>query len=252
MTNTVNLNSAMSLSRDDATSFGVLPRFSRVQMPEFELHNSADPQRPVVERYIHDKFLQAHNASVNHFLPSIITLSCHDSYSAAVGLSPAAKSSLFAERYLQNPIEQEIANKLAVADVSRDEIVEIGNLVSTWSGSSALLFVFLSELIDRLGYRYVMFTATQEVEQLLSRMHYEPITLTDAKPECLEDGGASWGSYYAKQPHVMVGDVHAAIVKARENRLYRATAAVISAKVDAIAEQFYTGVQSSLQQMLVA
>jgi hypothetical protein len=252
MTNAVNLNCTMSLSRDDATSFGVLPRFSRVQLPVFELHNPDDAQRPVVERYIHDKFLQAHNASVNHFLPSIITLSCHDSYSAAVGLSPAAKSSLFAERYLQNPIEQEIAKKLGVDNVSRDSIVEIGNLVSTWSGSSTLLFVFLSELIERLGYRYVLFTATQEVEQLLSRMHYQPITLTDAKPECLDDGGASWGSYYAKQPHVMVGDVQAAIIKARDNRLYRATAAVISAKVDAVAEQFNADACSPLSNKLVA
>ena len=53
-----------------------------------------------------------------------------------------------------DPLETLIAERTG-SPVLRSSIVEIGNLVSTWRGGSLLLFVVLSELIDRYGFRYV-------------------------------------------------------------------------------------------------
>ena len=217
--------------------FDGLSRFSRLQSPQFTLHKITSSERVQVEHYIQDKFFHVHNAKVSHFLPDIITLSCHDGYSAAVGLCAADRGALFAEKYLVAPVETVLQDTLGIA-TQRDKIVEIGNLVSTWKGSSMLLFVFLSELIDRLGFHWAMFTATHEVEQLLARLHYVPVILADAQPQCLEDDGVSWGTYYRTRPRVMIGDVRAALAQSRDNKLYRTTAAVIKSRVDQVVDQY--------------
>lgn len=214
-----------------------IPHLPRVKMPHFGLHAPQDEERAVLEAYIHARFSSVHGAQVTHFLPNIISLSCNNSYSAAVGLAPAKHSQLFAECYLSEPAHQAIARQLG-QEVERSRILEIGNLVSSWKGSSLLLFIFLSELIERLDYHWALFTATREVESLLARMHYKPIVLADALPTCLPDGGASWGSYYNHQPRVMFGDVRNAVNIARKSAMYRATVMLIGPQVDAVCARY--------------
>ncbi len=84
-------------------------------------------------------------------------------------MSAASNGKLFVEQYLPRPVEEVISEKLGIA-VARDQILEIGNLVSTWKGSSLLLFIVIGEVMERLGYRYVIFTGTREVKALLGRL----------------------------------------------------------------------------------
>ena len=224
-----------------------IPHLPLVKTPRFGLHarltldNTPDAERLALEHYIYQRFLQAHNARVTHFLPLIVGLRCRNVYSAAVGLAPAVlgnlPQSLFAERYLPQPIEMAIANRLG-GDVDRSRIVEIGNLVSSWKGSSLLLFIFLSELIERLGYHWVLFTATREVETLLKRLQYAPVILADANPDVLPDAGESWGSYYQRQPRVMFGDVCSAVNSARKNSLYRTVVAVMDSQINTMCAHY--------------
>jgi hypothetical protein len=227
------------LTIDQGVSVGAwrLPRLPLVKMPQFRLHGSADPERDAVEHYIHERFLKFHRAHINHFLPNIISLQCRESFSAAVGLSPANNHRLFAENYLTQPVEEVISEKLDFP-VERQHILEIGNLVSSWKGSSLMLFILLSELIERLGYRWVVFTATREVESLLGRMHYAPVVLVDAKPEVLPDGGGAWGNYYNNNPRVMFGDVRPAVAAARNNPMYRSVTMLISAQVEQLCAEY--------------
>jgi Thermostable hemolysin len=196
-----------------------------------------------VEAYIHQRFSAVHQAEVTHFLPNLISLRCGGEYSAAVGLAPASNGKVFAEQYLDAPVEQVIGEKLGL-QVARDQIVEIGNLVSTWKGSSLLLFIVIGEVMERLGYHYVMFTGTREVKALLSRLRYSPILLADADPSVLPDGGASWGSYYTNNPQVMFGDNRPAMAAARKNPMYRATVAAISRPIEKICAQLRAANQS--------
>lgn len=222
-----------------------MPRLPQIKIPRFGLQTPGSSERAAVEAYIHERFAQVHGAEVKHYLPNIISLRCADEYSAAVGLAPAAQGALFAEQYLAAPIEQVISARLGL-QVEREQIVEIGNLVSTWKGSSLLLFIVIGEVMERLGYRYVMFTGTREVKALLARLRYAPVVLADADPKVLPDGGASWGSYYHNQPQVMCGDIRPALLAARKNPMYRATVAAISRPIEKICAQLFLANESRL------
>lgn len=213
-----------------------MPRLPQIKIPRFGLQTPGAPERSAVEAYIHDRFAGVHRAEVTHFLPNLISLRCGGEYSAAVGLAPAGNAKVFAEQYLDAPVEQVIGEKLGL-QVARDQIIEIGNLVSTWKGSSLLLFILIGEVMERLGYHYVMFTGTREVKTLLARLRYSPIVLADADPARLPDGGASWGSYYTNNPQVMFGDNRPAMAAARKNPMYRATVAAISRPIEKICAQ---------------
>lgn len=220
-----------------------MPRLPQIKIPRFGLHPPGSPERAAVEAYIHDRFAGVHHAEVTHFLPNLISLRCGGEYSAAVGLASAGNGKVFAEQYLNTPVEQIISEKLG-QQVARDQIIEIGNLVSTWKGSSLLLFIVIGEVMESLGYHYVMFTGTREVKALLARLRYSPIVLADADPARLPDGGASWGSYYTNNPQVMFGDNRPAMAAARKNPMYRATVAAISRPIEKICAQLRAANQS--------
>jgi len=216
-----------------------MPHLPQVKIPRFSLQTPGAPERSAVEAYIHARFAEVHQAEVSHFLDNIISLRCGGEYSAAVGLAPASKSKLFAEQYLDAPIEQVLSDKLGL-QVARDQIVEIGNLVSTGKGSSLLLFIMIGEVMERLGYHYVLFTGTREVKALLARLRYSSVVLADANPNVLPDGGRSWGNYYHNQPQVMFGDNRPAMAAASKNPMYRATVAAISRPIKKICAELYS------------
>jgi hypothetical protein len=201
-----------------------------LRLLQFEVHLPGSPARRDVERYVRSRFAEIHGAQVEHFLPHLVSLGRAGSYCSAVGLAPAATGSLFAETYLDAPVERLIAAAIG-ASVERCEVLEIGNLVSSWKGSSLLLFVFLSELIDRLGYRFVLFTATRDVERLLAKLGYAPVVLAEADPARLPNRARLWGTYYQRSPRVMFGEVPPAIAAARQDRLYRMVARMIADQV---------------------
>jgi hypothetical protein len=206
----------------------------QVPLLDFELHAAGDAARGDVEAYIRSRFAAVHGACVSHFLPELLTVGHGSRYCAAVGLAPAARTRLFAEQYLDAPVER-VISRMRAEPVGRGDILEIGNLVSTWKGSSLLLFVFLSELILRLGHRFVVFTATPEVERLLARLDYVPVVLATADPAQLPDRGAQWGSYYERGPKVVFGEVAPAVAHARRDLLYRGVARAIAAPVERVA-----------------
>ncbi len=214
-----------------------MPRLPQFRIPRFELHSHMCSERAAVESYIQQRFAQVHGAQLSHFLPNILSLRCGSDYSAAVGLAPAANGKLFAEQYLSAPIEEVISHHLGL-QVARTQIVEIGNLVSTWKGSSLLLFIVIGELLERLGCDYVLFTGTREVKALLARLHYSPIVVAQANPSLLPDAGANWGSYYSNQPQVMFGDNRPALLAARKNPMYRTTVAAINHAIEKLRTQF--------------
>lgn len=223
-----------------------MPRLPQIRIPRFRLQTPESAERPAIESYIKERFAEVHKADVSHFLPNIISLSCGGHYSAAVGLSPASSGTLFVEQYLSNPVEQVISEKLGI-NVPRDHIVEIGNLVSTWKGSSLLLFIVIGEVMERMGYQYVIFTGTREVKALLGRLRYSPVVLADADPARLPDGGLSWGTYYSNQPQVMFGDNRLPMEVARKNPMYRATVAAINRPIEKICNEFRANNSSKVE-----
>jgi hypothetical protein len=139
-----------------------------------------------------------------------------DQPGAIAGLRFAGCSALFLEHYLDRPVEQAVARRFH-EPVDREQIVEIGNLVSMLPGAASMLFAVLPGLLDAAGVRWVVCTATPRVHGMLEGMGFPSKTICAADPSVLGDGVESWGSYYESRPRVIAGDVKVAARLARGN-----------------------------------
>ncbi len=211
-----------------------LPAISGVSI---NIDNRFSKQRKLVESYIHDKFHKQYDADIKQFLPHILSMKCNENLCATVGIRTAETEPLFLENYLRFPIEQEIGKYFKTA-IKRENIVEIGNLVSTWRGSSQLLFIFLTDLLCRLDREWVVFTATKEVELLLKKMHFSPVHLADASLSMLDDDKETWGSYYDNNPKVMFGHAPSAMSILKQSSILSTPLSLFSDSLSDLANQW--------------
>lgn len=231
--------SVAALAKQDGAfvSSRILAHIPAISGININLDNRFSKQRRLVESYIHDKFEERYAADVQHFLPYLLNLTCNDKLCATVGIRTAESEPLYLEKYLRYPVEQEIGIHFKTA-INRESIVEIGNLVSTWRGSSQLLFIFLTDLLCRLDREWVVFTATREVELLLKKMHFSPIHLADASEKMLDDDKEKWGSYYDDNPKVMFGHVPDAMSVLKQSSLLSSPLSLFSNRLLEIVEQW--------------
>ncbi len=181
-------------------------------------HPVDSPDRLSVESYIRSKFKEVYAAEIDHFLPMIISLKLGGCFSAAVGMREAEWDHLFVEQYLEIAIEKEIS-RLSEQTVFRNNIIEIGNLVSTTAGSSQFIFLLLTEILYRIKRDWVVFTATDKVEQLLRKLGFSPHVLTEARADKLGASKCQWGKYYKSRPQVMCLSVLTALSVIRKSRI---------------------------------
>lgn len=126
---------------------------------------------------------------------------------SALGIRSAGGGPLFLERYLDQPVEQQLA-ALFGETLERSEIAEAGNLASSGNNSILLLLYFLSIHLEVCGTRVIIFTGTSLLRRYLGSLGLYPARLAPADPARLGAGEAdNWGSYYATKPEVMAGSV---------------------------------------------
>lgn len=160
-----------------------------------------------VEAFIHECFAARYGARVRHFMPTLLQLEDDTgTRHGAVGVRGAALESLFLERYLDRPVEEEIARRSGIVP-DRERIVEVGNLAALGAGHARLLIVALTSLLVAQGYDWVVFTGTPEVLNSFSRLDLGPLPLGEADPARMGDELADWGSYYDSHPKVMAGNI---------------------------------------------
>jgi len=180
---------------------------SLTSAPDFQLHTVNSLERDKVETYIRDQFRLIYNAKISNFMPYLITMNCEDGISATAGMRPADQQPLFLEQYLPQTVEQRIAT-LTNAPTSRRHIVEIGNLAATRRGSSQLLFLILTGLLNCTQFEWIVFTGNSLVAKSLQRLGIELHNLGDADPDHLAHEKISdWGSYYQGNPHVFAANI---------------------------------------------
>jgi len=172
------------------------------------LREHAPHDRGAIEAFIRDCFASAHGASVNHFMPRLLSLESRSGERiAAFGLRDAGRHSLFLEQYLDMPIESVLQSRLGRA-VRRDEIIEVGNLSALYPGAARWLIVALTAVLHREGYRWVVFTGTAALRNGFTRLGLRPVEIGEASlarlPAVDRDG---WGRYYDHAPLVMAGDI---------------------------------------------
>lgn len=169
----------------------------------------AEGRREAAEAFVRERFAARYGASVRQFMPALLQLEDDSGrIHGAVGLRDAAEEPLFLERYLDRPVEAELADRLGSV-VERARIVEVGNLAARGLAHARLLIVALADLLVAHGFDWVVFTGTPEVLNSFRRLHLSPLPLGEANGARMGDELRDWGSYYDSHPQVMAGDIRA-------------------------------------------
>ena len=181
------------------------PLVTPVVSEQLGLHSPIAFHREQIEQFIHTRYAETYDADISHFLPLLLASWRDGEVAGVLGLRPGQSGRFFVENYLAQPMESVLSERLGES-VSRASLIETGNLAGT-RGSSQLLFIVLTEVLYRAGFRWVTFTATAQVSALLQRLGFAPQALCEADPRCLGEQAEAWGSYYANRPWVVAGDV---------------------------------------------
>lgn len=171
------------------------------------LQRDQDPGRVELERFIHQRFASVHQADVQEFLPELLAL--HDSQGqliAAAGLRAASSGPLFLEHYLDEPLDVAVS-RLAGTALTRDCMVEVGNLASLSAGSARTLIIAVTWLLAARGLRWVAFTGAATLINSFSRLGLVPTPLASANADRLGTRMDAWGTYYAQHPQVFAGNI---------------------------------------------
>ncbi len=196
----------------------------RLLLPHLPLQfdKPSSSNRLEIERYITEQFFASYQAKVNTFLPYLLSTSANEKLTAVMGFQPAGEEApLFLEQYLDSSsIESTISTKLNRI-ISRDSIVEVGNLTSSRKGTSQILFILTIAILHHAGFEWVTFTATKQVQKLLNKLQLVTIELAEADPSYLTDKGESWGSYYQNKPKILAGDLGNAMRQIEQHRVIK-------------------------------
>jgi len=158
------------------------------------------------EIYTKDIFASHYGANIKAFMPTILTLSNKDKMVGSVGINPGLSKSSLVEKYLNLPIEEEIKQYIN-RNVSRDEIIEVGNMVTSTAGGSISLIFMLTAFLKITGYKYVIFTSTPLLLNSFKNLGLNPKFLAFANKEKISYPD-NWGTYYESNPRVVFGCVN--------------------------------------------
>ena len=200
----------MSCSKD--ANVAATQKIFQTRQPVATLRHTivGGPQRAQAEAFIADVFRRHYGAKVRSFAPNLMLLGDGERITATAGWRCAGEDRLFLETYLDEPIETSVA-RLAGQPVRREAIVEVGNLAADRPGGSVDVILNLARHLDRLGYEWVVFTATRELIGIFRRLGLPPLALACADPARLGPDAADWGSYYDSQPVVVAGRIRLAL-----------------------------------------
>lgn len=177
----------------------------RCQSHELLLYQASDPRRAELERFVQDVFASKHGARVCSFMPTLLAMRNDvGAVCSVAGFRCAAEQRLFLERYLDQPVEHAIG-AAAREQVSRSQIVEVGNLAGANCRSAMRLVLELPRMLLDHGHRWIVFTATDTLRHLLASYRAPLLDLAAASPSRLQNSGDEWGRYYDSQPRVMAG-----------------------------------------------
>ena len=175
------------------------------------------PRRAETERFIGERFAAVHEAHITSFMTQLIVLTdAHGIIKSAIGIRDARNTQLFLEHYLDVPVEKAIGEYTDKyqQQVTRQQIVEVGNLASVDRNASRRLFEFLALHLIQSGYQWVVFTGCTSLRHVFKRMQLELISLGNADQLRLPQELGSWGRYYDNNPQVMAGQLSGALTLA--------------------------------------
>ena len=167
-------------------------------------------RRHETEQLIRSVFAQRYAARVNVFAPDLMMVEENGQPIAATGWRSAHTGTLFLERYLDDPIET-LLTALTGQRHERQRIVEISHLASEKPGGSLPVIMNLARHLNQYGYEWVVFTATQQLIGIFTKLGLPLLALAKADPARLGIEANNWGSYYDTNPVVVAGPIRLAL-----------------------------------------
>ena len=156
-------------------------------------------QRKEIEHFIKQGFSKSHQAKVSVSMPHLLAL-CNGTYKAALGIR-SGKEYLFIEQYLSSAIEQQAV--FAENNISRKDIVEIGHLFSNNQRFTIPLFMITAVSLFYLNYKYMVFSGTEKVINLIAKSGVNYTHLCNAQQNKIDTSTDEWGTYYDTNPKVI-------------------------------------------------
>ncbi|MEZ5831033.1 MAG: thermostable hemolysin [Dongiaceae bacterium] len=189
---------------------------------ELRLHEHGHDDREEISAFIRGKFHQAYGATLSHLMPRLFSLlDERGRIVAAFGLREALRGRLFMETYLDHPVEHAIAQH-AGWPVSRNSIMEVGNLATSPGGARAMIAALTCYLYDH-GFEWIVFTGVAALRAAFHRLGMRPFMLAEAEPTRLaESERLAWGRYFGARPLVMGGHVphgHRVLMRTHARRI---------------------------------
>ncbi len=194
---------------------------SDCRMVQIEHPRNRHKVKQFIQRCFHDQYDASIDIYGNHL---IALLDNEQRIQAAVGYQSAADGPLFLEQYLDQPIEQLLSLKSGQPQrqlsISRDQILEVGNLASHSNGWTRQLILSLAPFYYSQGFEWLVITVTPRVLNSFHKLGIglELIPLAAADPARLDHDPERWGSYYQERPLVMAGQISRGIRRLKSNR----------------------------------
>lgn len=188
-------------------------RLSSVRPGKISITANHAHERREVEAFIERIYAKTYGAVIGQHYPTLISVrDAEGRILAALGFRAAGYDRLFLEQYMDMPVEAGVAAAFG-QPVSRNKIVEIGNLASAGHGAAVFLFAALMTYLECMGFTHLALTGTKVLRGYFAKLGLDPRDMGQADPTRLPDKGISWGSYYATEPRLIAGDVHASFVR---------------------------------------
>lgn len=165
--------------------------------PEPRLSATVDAK--TVRQFIASRYYQSYAARVDCDYPELLAVTDHEGrVLSACGLRNGVQP-LFLECYLDEPAEQ-VLSRAHNTTISRNSVVEIGNLAGGNGWATRLLFHALwRELVER-QWLHVLITCTRQLKPAFA--HLPTLSLGDAHADRVAYP-EMWGKYYEQQPEII-------------------------------------------------
>ena len=176
------------------------------QSVTLEIVNPTHPLWQKVIKHVSQRYQEAFFAKLKQFMPAYLTLIDNDNIISVCGFRIAKDEPLFLEQYLEDDAHK-LVSSVFNCDVKRSNLVEFGHLASFAKGMSPLHFYLIAEMLVELGFEWCIFTATDPLHAMMTRLGLEPQIIAHADQNKVPDAQSTWGSYYEHQPRVLAGNL---------------------------------------------
>ncbi|WP_165313189.1 thermostable hemolysin [Vibrio ziniensis] len=173
---------------------------------ELAIIDRLHPQRSDIENYISQRYSLAFDAHLNTFMPTFMALMEGEDIRSLCGFRIASDEPLFLEQYLDVSADS-ILSRIYHCSIERNNLIEFGQLASFSKGFSTLHFLLMTQKLVESGYEWCIFTATDPLYAMMSRLGLETTILAEADPLRIPDATYTWGNYYQHQPRIVAGNL---------------------------------------------